>query len=62
MPRTFKFACLGMSLANSFDVKDPQDFLRCLMNVLNEYDQYSKEDGDRTKMVTVLTITPHSVA
>ena len=49
--RTYRFACLGMSLANSFDVKDPQDFLRVLSNALNEYDQ-SKEDGDRqTKMV-----------
>ena len=49
--RTYRFACLGMSLANSFDVKDPQDFLRGLTNVLNEYDQ-SKEEGDRPKMVT----------
>ncbi|KAF7796758.1 hypothetical protein EIP86_007941 [Pleurotus ostreatoroseus] len=47
--RTYRFACLGMSLANSFDVKDPQDFLRGLTNVLNEYDQ-SKEEGDRPKM------------
>lgn len=39
-----------MSLAHSFDVKDPQDFLRGLSNALNEYDQ-SKEEGDRPKMV-----------
>lgn len=39
-----------MSLAHSFDVKDPHDFLRGLSNALNEYDQ-SKEEGDRPKMV-----------
>lgn len=39
-----------MSLAHSFDVKDPQDLLRGLQNALNEYDQ-SKEDGDKPKMV-----------
>ena len=48
--RTYRFACLGMSLAHSFDVKEPQDFLRGLQNALNEYDQ-SKEDGERPKMV-----------
>ncbi|KAI0818695.1 hypothetical protein BC629DRAFT_1278541 [Irpex lacteus] len=47
--RSYRFACLGMSLAHSFDVKDPQDFLRGLSNALNEYDQ-SKEEGDRPKM------------
>ena len=41
------------SLANSFDVKDPQDFLRGLTNALNEYDQ-SRDEGDRTKMVATL--------
>lgn len=39
-----------MSLANSFDVKDPQDLLRALSNALNEYDQ-NKDDGERPKMV-----------
>ncbi|KAK7689038.1 hypothetical protein QCA50_007729 [Cerrena zonata] len=47
--RTYRFAILGMSLANSFDVKDPQDFLRGLSNALNEYDQ-NKDDGERLKM------------
>ncbi|KAI0692209.1 hypothetical protein BC835DRAFT_1278059 [Cytidiella melzeri] len=47
--RSYRFACLGMSLAHSFDVKDPHDFLRGLSTALNEYDQ-SKEDGDRPKM------------
>ena len=42
-----------MSLANSFDVKDPQDFLRGLSNALNEYDQ-NKDDGERLKMVRQL--------
>ncbi|CAL1703465.1 unnamed protein product [Somion occarium] len=47
--RTYRFAILGMSLANSFDVKDPQDLLRALSNALNEYDQ-NKDDGERPKM------------
>lgn len=51
--RTYRFACLGMSLAHSFDVKEPQDFLRGLSNALNEFDQ-SKEDGERPKMVRQL--------
>ena len=42
-----------MSLANSFDVKDPQDFLRGLSNALNEYDQ-NKDEGERLKMVRLL--------
>lgn len=42
-----------MSLANSFDVKDPQDFLRGLSNALNEYDQ-NKDDGERLKMVRLI--------
>ncbi|KAI0345078.1 hypothetical protein BDW22DRAFT_1325573 [Trametopsis cervina] len=50
--RTYRFACLGMSLAHSFEVKDPQDFLRGLSNALNEYDQ-SKEEGDRPKMRSI---------
>lgn len=40
-----------MSLANYFDVKEPQDFLRGLLNALMEFDQ-SKEDGERPKMVS----------
>ncbi|THG94772.1 hypothetical protein EW026_g6759 [Hermanssonia centrifuga] len=47
--RTYRFACLGMSLANSFDVKDPQDFLRVLSNALNEYDQ-SREEGPKMRI------------
>ncbi|GJE87965.1 hypothetical protein PsYK624_040480 [Phanerochaete sordida] len=47
--RTYRFACLGMSLANYFDVKEPQDLLRGLLNALMEFDQ-SKEDGERPKM------------
>ena len=39
-----------MSLAHSFDVKEPTDLLRGLQNALNEYDQ-SKEEGDKPKMV-----------
>ncbi|KAL6307989.1 hypothetical protein BKA93DRAFT_726658 [Sparassis latifolia] len=47
--RTYRFAMLGMALANLFDVKEPQDLLRGLSNALNEYDQ-SKEDSDKPKM------------
>ncbi|KAJ3489913.1 hypothetical protein NLI96_g1802 [Meripilus lineatus] len=47
--RTYRFATLGMSLAHSFDVKEPTDLLRGLQNALNEYDQ-SKEEGDKPKM------------
>ncbi|THH31531.1 hypothetical protein EUX98_g2637 [Antrodiella citrinella] len=47
--RTYRFAILGMSLAHSFDVKEPQDLLRSLLNALNEYET-SKDDGDRPKM------------
>lgn len=53
--RTFRFATLGMSLAQSFDVKEPQDLLRGLLNALNEYET-SKDDGDRPKMVRRLYI------
>lgn len=42
-----------MSLAHSFDIKDPQDLLKGLSNALNEYD-LSKEDGDRSRMVCTM--------
>lgn len=48
--RTYRFAVLGMSLAHSFDMKDPQDLLRALTNSLNEYDQ-NKDEGDKSKVV-----------
>ncbi|KAI0355009.1 hypothetical protein OH77DRAFT_336517 [Trametes cingulata] len=48
--RTYRFAVLGMALANQFDVKEPQDFLRGLSNVLVEFDLL-KEDSDRPKMM-----------
>lgn len=47
-----------MSLASSFDVKDPQDFLRGLSNALNEYDQ-NKDDGERLKMVGSFLFRSH---
>lgn len=42
-----------MSLSNLFEVKDPHDLLKGLLNTLNEYDQSKdKEDtGDKPKMV-----------
>lgn len=39
-----------MALANQFEVKEPQDYLRGLSNVLLEYELF-KEDGDRPRMV-----------
>lgn len=39
-----------MALANQFDMKEPQDFLRGLSNVLLEY-ELMKEDSDKPKMV-----------
>ncbi|TCD62393.1 hypothetical protein EIP91_006947 [Steccherinum ochraceum] len=50
--RTYRFAMLGMSLAHSFDVKEPQDLLRGLLNALNEYET-AKDDGDRPKIRTI---------
>ncbi|KAI0806904.1 hypothetical protein C8Q74DRAFT_1312900 [Fomes fomentarius] len=47
--RTYRFAVLGMALANQFDVKEPQDLLRGLSNVLSEY-ELLKEDSDRPKI------------
>ncbi|KAI0713488.1 hypothetical protein C8Q76DRAFT_731597 [Earliella scabrosa] len=47
--RTYRFAVLGMALANQFDVKEPQDLLRGLSNVLSEY-ELMKEDSDRPKI------------
>lgn len=50
--RTYRFAVLGMALANQFDVKEPQDLLRGLSNVLSEY-ELLKEEGDKPKIVRV---------
>ncbi|TFK87912.1 hypothetical protein K466DRAFT_585970 [Polyporus arcularius HHB13444] len=47
--RTYRFAVLGMALANQFDVKEPQDLLRGIWNVLSEY-ELLKEDSDRPKI------------
>ncbi|KAH9857603.1 hypothetical protein C2E23DRAFT_770471 [Lenzites betulinus] len=47
--RTYRFTVLGMALANQFEVKEPQDYLRGLSNVLSEY-ELLKEDSDRPKM------------
>ncbi|OBZ75827.1 hypothetical protein A0H81_04792 [Grifola frondosa] len=47
--RTYRFAVLGMALANLFDQKEPQELLRGLMNILNDY-EFFKEDTDKPKM------------
>lgn len=47
-----------MSLSNLFEVKEPQDLLKGLINTLNEYDQSKdKEDtGEKSKMVRILPL------
>ncbi|KAG9225924.1 hypothetical protein CCMSSC00406_0006454 [Pleurotus cornucopiae] len=45
--RTFRFAVLGMSLANLLDIQQAPDLLRGLLNTLAEYET---EDGDKSKM------------
>ena len=45
-----------MALANQFDVKEPQDLLRGLSNVLSEY-ELLKEDSDRPKIVRTFSVT-----
>ncbi|KAG2075865.1 hypothetical protein BDR04DRAFT_1004478 [Suillus decipiens] len=44
--RTYRFAILAMSLSNLLEIPQVQDFLRGLMNTMNEYDQ-AKEEPDR---------------
>ncbi len=44
-----------MALANQFDVKEPQDLLRGLSNVLSEY-ELLKEDSDRPKIVRLVLV------
>ncbi|OAX41883.1 hypothetical protein K503DRAFT_437706 [Rhizopogon vinicolor AM-OR11-026] len=47
--RTYRFAVLAMSLSNLLDIPQVQDFLRGLMNTMNEYDQ-AKEEHDKPKI------------
>ncbi|KAI0320325.1 hypothetical protein OF83DRAFT_1025093, partial [Amylostereum chailletii] len=47
--RTYRFAILAMSLASLFDVSQPADLLRGLLNTLNEYEQ-NREEGDRQRL------------
>lgn len=48
--RTYRFAVLGMSLSNLFDIQNASDLLKSLLNILNEYEQ-SKEETYKPKMV-----------
>ncbi|KAI0027310.1 hypothetical protein K488DRAFT_31358, partial [Vararia minispora EC-137] len=47
--RTRRFAVLAMSLAALFDVAQPADLLRALLNTLLEYEQ-NRDDGDRQRL------------
>ncbi|KAG8899711.1 hypothetical protein FRB99_006477 [Tulasnella sp. 403] len=47
--RTYRFAILGMSLSNLFEIQSPQDFLRSLLALLQEFDSVP-EDTLKPKM------------
>ncbi|KAH7889979.1 hypothetical protein F5I97DRAFT_1849067 [Phlebopus sp. FC_14] len=47
--RTHRFAILAMSLSNLLDIPPAQDYLRGLLNTMNEYDQ-AKEEPDKPKI------------
>ncbi|KAI6007832.1 hypothetical protein EDC04DRAFT_2871650 [Pisolithus marmoratus] len=47
--RTHRFAVLAMSLSNLLDIPQAQDYLRGLLNTMNEYDQ-AKEEPDKPKI------------
>lgn len=59
--RTYRFAVLGMALANQFDVKEPQDLLRGLSNVLTEYDLL-KEETDKSRIVRFIHFLAYILA
>lgn len=42
-----------MSLSNLLDIPQAQDYLRGLLNTMNEYDQ-AKEEPDKPKIVRLL--------
>ncbi|KAF8556936.1 hypothetical protein OG21DRAFT_1408180 [Imleria badia] len=46
--RTNRFAILAMSLSNLLDIPQAHDYLRGLLNTMNEYDQ-AKEEPDKPK-------------
>jgi len=41
--RSYRFAVLGMSLSNTFDIQPSQDFLRAIINTLVDFEQF--QDG-----------------
>lgn len=51
--RTFKYAVLAMSLSNLFDSSPHTDFLRSLVQLMNEYDQL-QDDNFKPKMRNIL--------
>lgn len=46
-----------MSLSNLLDIPQVQDFLRGLMNTMNEYDQAREEPDRQPKIVSFYLIT-----
>ncbi|THH21083.1 hypothetical protein EW146_g415 [Bondarzewia mesenterica] len=47
--RTSRFTVLSMSLSTLFDIHQPQDLLRGLLNMITEYEQ-AKEENEKPKM------------
>ncbi|EPQ58552.1 hypothetical protein GLOTRDRAFT_114937 [Gloeophyllum trabeum ATCC 11539] len=47
--RTYRFAILGMSLSTLFDIQQPQDLLRGLLNTLNEFENM-KEGEEKSRV------------
>ena len=55
MIRTSRFAVLGMSLSNVFDITNANDLMKGLLNILAEYEQ-SKDENYKPKMVRISTL------
>ncbi|ETW85344.1 hypothetical protein HETIRDRAFT_310749 [Heterobasidion irregulare TC 32-1] len=50
--RTSRFAILAMSLSTLFDIHQPQDLLRGLLNTVTEYEQ-AKEEGEKPSKMRI---------
>ncbi len=48
--RTHRFAILGMSLANLFDVHPAPEYLKAVLNLLAEFDTFHEEGGTKVKV------------
>jgi hypothetical protein len=57
--RTRRYAILAMSLAAFFDVPQPNELLRGLLNTLTEFEQ-NKDESDRQRLVRFSFYLPFS--